>query len=244
MRISDRGLAFIARHEGFVARAYRDPVGVLTIGYGFTMASRVFSAFWRDRHGRALAPGDRLERGEADALLRRLVDGEYGAAVTRELGELPQHRHDAACSVVFNLGPRALGWRWARALKAGDMRGAAEILGANYNTAGGRRLAGLVRRRREEAALLLSGDYGDGGDEPDTFVPAPETVSRPARARRGLLAALVSALGLAGAAQGEGISLWWIAVAVGVAAIVAAGLLLAGRHHQNQRPDQSRDRAG
>lgn len=239
MRISDRGLAFIARHEGFVARAYRDPVGVLTIGYGFTMASRVFSAFWRERHGRALAPGDRLDRREADELLRRLVDGEYGMSVTRELGELPQHRHDAACSVVFNLGPRALGWRWARALKAGDMRGAAEILGANYNTAGGRRLAGLVRRRREEAALLLSGDYGDGGDggdEPDTFVPAPETVSRPARARRGLLAALVSALGLAGAgaAQGEGISLWWIAVAVGVAAIVAAGLLLVRRHHQNQ----------
>lgn len=241
MRVSDRGLAFIARHEGFVARAYRDPVGVLTIGYGFTMGSRVFATFWRDRHGRALAPGDRLDRGEADALLRRLVDGEYGAAVTRELGALPQHRHDAACSVAFNLGPRALGWRWARALKAGDVAGAAKILGANYNTAGGRRLAGLVRRRREEAALLLAGDYGDGGAEQGTVGPASETGSRPSRARRGLLLALAAALGLgaAGAADAEGLCLWWIAGAAVAAMFAAAGLLIVHRHWRRRSPDRA-----
>ncbi|WP_306029622.1 lysozyme [Stappia sp. MMSF_3263] len=241
MRISDRGLALIARHEGFVARAYRDPVGVLTIGYGFTMGSRVFAAYWRDRHGRALAPGDRLERAEADALLRRLVDGEYGAAVTRELGELPQHQHDAACSVAFNLGPRALRWRWARALKAGDRRGAAEILGANYNTAGGRRLAGLVRRRREEAALLLAGDYGDGGAGEGNPVAAPEAGNRSARARRGLWASLVSAFGLgaAGMVESEGLSPWWIAGAA-VAAIIGAGvLLLVRRHWRRRRPSRA-----
>jgi GH24 family phage-related lysozyme (muramidase) len=233
MRISDRGLAFIARHEGFVGRAYRDPVGVLTIGYGFTMASRVFAGFWRARHGRALAPGDRLARSEADALLRQFVDGEYGAAVTRELGDLPQHQHDAACSVVFNLGPRALGWRWAQALKAGDTERAARILAANYNTAAGRRLAGLVRRRREEAALLLAGDYGDGGAEQGAVVPASETGSRPARTRRGPWAWLAGALGLgAAAAAGSegGLSHWWIA-GVAVVALVIAGVLMLARRH-------------
>ena len=162
MQISDRGLAFVARHEGFVSRAYADPVGVRTIGYGFTMGSRVFAGYWRARHGRGLEMGDTISRADADMLLRRLIDEEYGREVTRVLGTLPQHQHDAACSVAFNLGPRALTWRWAQALKAGDVRGAAAILGANYNTAGGRKLAGLVRRRQEEARLLLSGDYGDG----------------------------------------------------------------------------------
>lgn len=162
MQISDKGLAFIARHEGFVSRAYRDPAGVLTIGYGFTMRSAVFASWWRAKHGRGLAPSDRIDRADADALLRRLVDDEYGAAVRRMLPGLLQHQFDAACSVIYNLGPRALGWRWARALAAGDVDVAAEILSSNYNTAGGRKLAGLVRRRKEEARLLLAGDYGDG----------------------------------------------------------------------------------
>ena len=102
MRLSERGAAFIARHEGFVDHAYRDPVGVLTIGFGFTMRSAVFAGRWRARHGRDLSPGDRISRAEAETLLRELVDREYGAAVTRELGPMPQHRHDACCSAVLH----------------------------------------------------------------------------------------------------------------------------------------------
>ncbi|WP_067341282.1 lysozyme [Stappia indica] len=187
MKVSERGLAFVARHEGFVASAYRDPVGVLTIGYGFTMGSRIFAQSWRKAHGRPLSSGDRISRAEADRLLRRLIDEEYGREVTKVLGELPQHRHDAACSVAFNLGPRALHWRWATALKAGDVSGAASILAANYNTAGGRRLAGLVRRRQEEARLLLTGDYGDGVAAP---VPPDKTPVKTPGAPGGLLARL------------------------------------------------------
>lgn len=163
MQLSSKGAAFIAGHEGFVARAYRDPVGVLTIGFGFTMRSRVFADYWRRLHGRDLRMGDRLSRREAEDLLRRLVDEEYGPAVTRAFGPLPQHRFDAACSVAYNLGPRALGWAWARALQKGDVARAAAILARNYNTAGGRRLAGLVRRRREEAQLLETGVYATQG---------------------------------------------------------------------------------
>ena len=159
MKISDKGLAFIAGHEGFVSTAYRDPVGVLTIGYGFTMRSRVFAAWWRTRHGRALRMGDAISRADADVILKRLVDEEYGAAVTARFGALPQHHFDAACSVAYNLGPRALTWRWARALSAGDPARAAAILSANYNTARGRKLPGLVRRRKEEAHLLRTGVF-------------------------------------------------------------------------------------
>ena len=38
---SPRGIAEIEHHEGVVLRAYRDPVGVLTIGAGLTNASGV-----------------------------------------------------------------------------------------------------------------------------------------------------------------------------------------------------------
>ena len=166
MNISEKGLAFIAGHEGFVSSAYRDPVGVLTIGYGFTMRSQVFAAWWRARYNRDLRMGDRITKDGAAQVLRALIAEEYGAAVTREFGPLPQHQYDAACSVAYNLGPGALKWRWAQALKAGNVPRAAAILRDNYNTAGGRRLPGLVRRRREEAHLLETGEYIGVGPAP------------------------------------------------------------------------------
>jgi lysozyme len=168
MKISNKGLAFIAGHEGFVSSAYRDPVGVLTIGYGFTMRSRVFAAWWRERYGRALKMGDKISRADADSVLRALISEEYGAAVTAYFGDLPQHQYDAASSVAFNLGPGAVKWRWGRALKEGLVTQAAAILRNNYNTATVRdglgrkrrvKLPGLVRRRKEEAHLLKAGEY-------------------------------------------------------------------------------------
>jgi lysozyme len=36
MGLSPKDAAFIRRHDGFVARYYLDPVGVPTIGIGFT----------------------------------------------------------------------------------------------------------------------------------------------------------------------------------------------------------------
>ena len=41
MQLSDKGLAFLETHEGVVLKAYRDPVGVWTIGAGLTAASGV-----------------------------------------------------------------------------------------------------------------------------------------------------------------------------------------------------------
>ncbi|NVK33681.1 MAG: peptidoglycan-binding protein [Rhodobacteraceae bacterium] len=159
MQMSDQGLAFLARHEGFVSRAYRDPVGILTIGYGFTMRSRVFASWWRTRHGHDLQPGDSISREEANQVLLKLIDHEYAVPVRRAFAFLDQARFDACVSVVYNLGARALGWRWARALARKDFAQAATLLERTGTTAGGKRLAGLVRRRREEAQVLLTGRH-------------------------------------------------------------------------------------
>lgn len=154
MQLSAPGTAFIAAHEGFVSKAYLCPAGVLTIGYGFTMGSKVFADYWRGKHGRALKTGDTITRAEADMLLQRMVDAEYGAAVNREVAPKKQHHYDGASSTTFNCGAGALKWKWAQALKIGNVSEAARLLRTTAVTANGRKLAGLVRRRSEEAHLI------------------------------------------------------------------------------------------
>lgn len=157
---TEAGVRFIAKHEGFVSRAYRCPAGVITIGYGFTNGSRIFRAFWKARHGRQLKMGDTITRQDADAILRQLITDEYGAAVVERIGPRENHHYDGAASMCFNCGPGSLSWRWARALAERRPSQAAEYLRVTAVTANGRRLPGLVRRRQEEAALIEHARYG------------------------------------------------------------------------------------
>lgn len=160
MKISEPGLADLASHEGFVSKTYRCPAGVLTIGYGFTMGSRVFAAWCRAKYGRGLRLGDRITKAEALELLPRVFDEEYGAAVNRKIAPTLQHHYDSAGSMTFNCGPGALNWTWAKLLKAKRVPEAADRLRVTAVTANGRRLNGLVRRRKAEAAMMELGRYG------------------------------------------------------------------------------------
>ncbi|MEJ8473965.1 glycoside hydrolase family protein [Roseibium algae] len=173
MRVSEKGLAFLASHEGFVSRAYLDPAGIVTIGYGFTMRSGIFAGWWRTRFGRSLKLGDTLSREEANRLLVTLLDEEYGPPVEQALPDLDQARFDACVSVVYNLGPRALTWKWAKALKGGDVALSAKLLAKTGTTAGGRRLPGLVRRRQDEANVIMSGEFGPLSDLRSSAKPDP-----------------------------------------------------------------------
>ena len=162
--VSSPGLAFIAIHEGFVAHWYFDPIGIGTIGHGFTWASDSFRDWWAAHRRGEFGPGATMTRDEARTCLAYLCAEEYGLAVDRFFGhrEASQHSFDGAVSIVFNLGPRALGWKWAAALLKGETGDAARLIRKTGVTAGGRRLAGLVRRRAEEAELIESGDYTIG----------------------------------------------------------------------------------
>lgn len=150
---------FVATHEGFVSKAYRCPAGVITIGYGFTWGSKVFRDWWMARHGRKLRMGDTITRADANTILRALMNEEYGAAVNRKVRPTKQHQWGGATSVAFNAGTGSLDWRWAKALAAGRVSEAARLLRTTAVTANGRRLPGLVRRRREEAELIEHGRY-------------------------------------------------------------------------------------
>lgn len=162
MRLSKRGAAFLRAHEGFVGKYYKDPVGVGTIGVGFTWASSSFRDWWaKNRPGQKFGPGSTMTPAEADSCLVYLCDAEYGAAVNKFLAGkvVDQHVFDAMCSMVFNCGPGALQWRWASFIKAGNMAAAAKAWKETATTARGKKLPGLVRRRKEEAELAQYGRY-------------------------------------------------------------------------------------
>lgn len=150
MQISTKGLAFLERHEGVVLKAYRDVVGVWTIGAGLTAASGVV----KPRAGMVITLAEALQM-LAEAL-RRNYEPAVVKAMARPEGA-KQHEFDAAVSFHFNTGAIARA-SWVRAWKAGDATARAKL--ALWNKAGGRVLSGLVRRRNEEAALLYRGDYG------------------------------------------------------------------------------------
>jgi len=157
--IGAAGLQLIREFEGCAKRrddgaveAYPDPgtgAAPWTIGWGSTT----------DEDGRAIAPGTVWTQERCDARFAAHV-AEFAEKVTALLGEAPtgQNQFDALVSLAYNIGTGALaGSTLLRMHLAGDYAGAAEQF-ARWNLAGGRVLAGLVRRRAAEAALYRQVD--------------------------------------------------------------------------------------
>ena len=148
MRTSENGIAFIQRHEGVVLRAYRDPVGVWTIGAGLTEKSGVVDP----------SPGMAITREQADDLLARALRLNYEPAVARAMPRAKPHEFDAGVSFHFNTGAIARA-SWVPAWASGNLPQMRERI-KRWNKGGGRVLPGLIRRRGEEADLIEFGDYG------------------------------------------------------------------------------------
>lgn len=141
MKISDDGLGFIAKWEGWMPRPYKDIVGVWTIGYGHVIA-----------HGEDFP--EALTQAEGMALLR--ADAAIAEAAVNGLGvQLTQGQFDALVSFAFNLGGGILGkgHTLGDALRRGDYHAAAEAF-VLYDHAGGREDPGLKNRRLSERELF------------------------------------------------------------------------------------------
>lgn len=139
-KLSPNGAKFIAGFEGFSARPYKDAVGVWTIGYGHTSGVNAAT--------RPITPSEGLDLLEKDAA--------KAATAVRDLVHvaLNQHQFDALVSFTFNLGSGALAESTLlKKLNKHDYKGAQAEFG-KWVYAGGRVLAGLVRRRKAEAALF------------------------------------------------------------------------------------------
>ncbi|MDT0632138.1 lysozyme [Rubrivirga sp. S365] len=138
--VSDAGLALIEQFEGFVPDWAPDPVGVPTIGYG-----------WTGPLPAGFSPP--LSRDEARALLRQTVEVYADAVRAAVTVPLTQGQFDALVSFTYNLGVGAFRRSTLlRRINAGDADAAEEF--DRWTFAGGRRLRGLVRRRAAERALF------------------------------------------------------------------------------------------
>lgn len=148
MQTSAQGEAAIIHEEGEVLRAYRDVVGVWTIGIGLTAASGVVQP----------KAGMVITRAESRSLLQKTLRRNYEPAVARAMPGGKQHEFDAGVGFHFNTG--AIGrasWVTAWRTKAGRADITRRL--AMWNKGGGKVLPGLVKRRAREVAMLLDGKY-------------------------------------------------------------------------------------
>ena len=155
MQTNAEGLSLIKIFEGLRLKAYKDPVGILTIGYGHTSA--------------AGAPevklGMVITREEAEAMLRRdLVTYEKAVADAVKV-TLTSNQNSACVSLCYNIGPGNFKKSSVlRFINQGRFDDAADAF-LLWNRAGGKILSGLVKRRAAEAALFIKG--GDNVDVPE-----------------------------------------------------------------------------
>ena len=141
MSISPAGIALIQAHEGLRLTAYRDPVGIWTIGYGSTGGVR---------------RGMTITRDQAVLRLYHDVDDAEATVNNRVTVPLSQSQFDALVSLVFNIGGGAFRKSTLlQKLNAGDYAGASNEF-MRWIKAKGRVLGGLVTRRAAERALFSS----------------------------------------------------------------------------------------
>jgi len=142
VKISDAGLNLIKSHEGLRLEAYPDPGtggDPWTIGYG---------------HTQGVKPGDVIDDATATQFLRDDIAWVEECVNEAADVDLSRNQFDALCSFVFNVGCKAFkGSTLLRLLNAGNYE-AAEHQFARWDKAAGKVLAGLTRRRAEEAKLF------------------------------------------------------------------------------------------
>ena len=166
MELSAVGRAVLVAREGQRLEAYRDSVGIWTIGVGHTSAAGA----------PAVIPGMTIGAEECDAIFSRDVQ-RYARTVANAVpADLSQHAFDALVSLCFNIGPGAfLRSSALRRLRGGDEEGAAEAI-LMWN-----RPAAIVPRRQAEHDQFLT-PYADA--LPRARRGDPHPVADPARPGR------------------------------------------------------------
>ena len=140
-RISEKGLNIIKEFESLRLTAYRCPAGVLTIGYGHT--SGVYA-------------GQKITKQVAHKYLLDDVARFENAVNSRVKVPLSQNQFDALVSFTYNVGAGAFQKSdLLKYLNRGEYMKAANEFPLWVN-GGGKRLPGLVRRRRIERNLFIS----------------------------------------------------------------------------------------
>lgn len=141
MKIGTLGLNLIKSFEGLRLTAYKDVVGIWTIGYG---------------HTRTAKAGMVIDQVGAESLLMADLVEAQDAVDTYVNVPLTQYQYDALVSLVFNIGTGA--FSRSTICKRINSREEQWRIGAEFLRwvyAGGKKIKGLENRRVEERRLYL-----------------------------------------------------------------------------------------
>jgi lysozyme len=154
VRTGPQGIKLIQHFESCRLQAYKDPIGIPTIGWGATV--------YED--GRKVKMGDVITQAKADALFAAHLVKFEKTVLSKVTRPLLQHEFDAAVSFCFNAGTSyKSGGQWKdydlwnkinKNIPPEEMEAYWRKLAI---TAGGHELSGLVRRRKAEAHLYATG---------------------------------------------------------------------------------------
>lgn len=172
MQINKRTLNLIKEFEGLYLHAYRDCVGVVTIGYGITNSDRAII-------GRRIYMGMKISRATAEDWLIKSLEKKYAPKVLKyqKKYNFNENQFGALLSFAFNVGSidglTANGTRSIPTIRK-------KIL--EYCKAGGRTIKGLQRRRKAELALFNTPVIPE--EPPKPSVPRSYTGTLPAFEKR------------------------------------------------------------
>lgn len=146
MQASQKLVDFVTMEEGSVSRAYRDPVGIITIGVGHTSAAG----------GLRVKMGMELSPKQISDLLREDLR-KFMARCKIAMPAAKQHEIEGATSFDFNTGAIHKA-TWVDFWKAKETRESRRRL-LLWNKAGGKRLRGLALRREREADIIFLNEW-------------------------------------------------------------------------------------
>ena len=138
--MTQQGLDLIKKYEGLRLEAYKCPAGVWTIGYG---------------HTKGVIKGMKISKEEAEDLLKQDVSI-VELQVVNTVGKLAACKIDALVSFAYNVGVAAFRRSTlCRKVKANSDDPAIRNEFMKWIYAGGKKLQGLERRRKEEAEMYF-----------------------------------------------------------------------------------------
>jgi lysozyme len=160
VKVSAAAIDMIKHHEGVRTKPYRCPALLWTVGVGHVIDPTHAAVKYEERKSLPVPAGwDRaLTMGEVDAILAQDL-GRFERGVARLCPAAVGHQgiFDALVSFSFNVGLGNLQRSGLRMkTNRGDFEEAAEEF-MKWTKAAGKVLPGLVKRRKDERAMYLSG---------------------------------------------------------------------------------------
>lgn len=144
LHVDDHGRELIAKFEGKQNRAYKDSVGIPTIGIGFIRYTL------GDKAGQKVQMGDLISDEEIAAEFANQIQRYEKAVRDAVKVELTQSQFNACVSLCYNIGEAAFTRSTlVRELNQRRYQAACREF-TKWNKADGRVIKGLVNRRAEE----------------------------------------------------------------------------------------------